>query len=295
MHERNTRYALLIVLQSVLYGIMDVVSKRACAVMSVYCFLFLRYVLAAALMLLLWHRELLRQLAGVPVRRYIVPSLCMSLAFVFSNLALQFTAATNMSFLRSLSALIVPLLSLIFLGQRIHRKELALGGVMLVGLYLLCARGGLSRFGLGEVFALIAATLVAGSLVFGAHALEYVSAKTLSFVQTLLSVLVCGIAACVTGGLADAPRAASPELLLSLLYAAVGCTIGGYMLQNVALRHISAKRIGTVQCLYPIATAVVAYVVLDEHLSPSGLLGAALITLCVLLENRETASVSKKA
>lgn len=287
MDTRNTRYVLLIVLQSILYGIMDVVSKRAYAAMSVYCFLFLRYVLAAVLMLLLWRKELLGQLAHVPVRRYIVPSLCMSLAFVFSNLALQFTAATNMSFLRSLSALIVPLLSLIFLRQPIRRKELALGAVMLVGLYLLCAKGGLSRFGLGEVFALIAATLVAGSLVFGANALEYVSAKTLSFVQTLLSVLVCGAAACVTGSISDIPRAASPELLLSLLYAAVGCTIGGYMLQNIALRHISAKRIGTAQCLYPIATAVVAYVVLQERLSPSGLLGAGLITLCVLLENRE--------
>lgn len=287
MDTRNTRYVLLIVLQSILYGIMDVVSKRAYAAMSVYCFLFLRYVLAAVLMLLLWRKELLGQLAHVPVRRYIVPSLCMSLAFVFSNLALQFTAATNMSFLRSLSALIVPLLSLIFLRQPIRRKELTLGAVMLVGLYLLCAKGGLSRFGLGEVFALIAATLVAGSLVFGANALEYVSAKTLSFVQTLLSVLVCGAAACVTGSISDIPRAASPELLLSLLYAAVGCTIGGYMLQNIALRHISAKRIGTAQCLYPIATAVVAYVVLQERLSPSGLLGAGLITLCVLLENRE--------
>lgn len=287
MDTRNTRYVLLIVLQSILYGIMDVVSKRAYAAMSVYCFLFLRYVLAAVLMLLLWRKELLGQLAHVPVRRYIVPSLCMSLAFVFSNLALQFTAATNMSFLRSLSALIVPLLSLIFLRQPIRRKELALGAVMLVGLYLLCAKGGLSRFGLGEVFALIAATLVAGSLVFGANALEYVSAKTLSFVQTLLSVLVCGAAACVTGSISDIPRAASPELLLSLLYAAVGCTIGGYMLQNIALRHISAKRIGTAQCLYPIATAVVAYIVLQERLSPSGLLGAGLITLCVLLENRE--------
>lgn len=70
-----------------------------------------------------------------------------------------------------------------------------------------------------------------------------------------------------------------------LLYAAAGCTVGGYMLQNIALEHISAKQVGIVQCLYPIATALAAFFVLGETLSPAGIAGAVIITLCVLLEN----------
>ena len=209
----------------------------------------------------------------------------MSSAFIFSNLALRFTAATNMSFIRSLSALIVPILALVFYKQKLKKAEPLLLLCMLAGLYLLCAKGGLSGFGLGEVLALTAATLVAGSLVFGAGALEYVSAKILSFVQTLLAVFLCGIVAIISGDLQDVRLALSPQIILSLLYAAIGCTIAGYMLQNTALQHISAKKIGIVQCLYPIATALIAFLVLNETLSLAGIIGALIITVCVIGEN----------
>ena len=58
-----------------------------------------------------------------------------------------------------------------------------------------------------------------------------------------------------------------------------------YLLQNVALMHIPAKQVGIVQCLYPIATAAIAFIVLGEKLSWMGILGAIIITVCVLLEN----------
>ncbi len=283
--SRMNLYIWLIVIQSILYGIMDVVSKQAYQTMSVYCFLFLRYVLATGIMLVLWGKQIVTELRTVKLSRYIVPGLCMSCAFIFSNLALKFTSATNMSFIRSLSALIAPLLALVFFGQKYGKKGVILQLCMLVGLYLLCAKGGLGRFGLGEVFALIAATLVAGSLVFGKTALDHISAKSLSFVQTALAVLFCGIAALVTNSLSDVAFAVSPRMIAYLLYAAIGCTIIGYLLQNVALMHIPAKQVGIVQCLYPIATAAIAFIVLGEKLSGMGILGAIIITVCVLLEN----------
>lgn len=183
----------LIVLQSILYGVMDIVSKLAYKDMSVYCFLFIRYILAAGIMLLFWRRQIVAELKGNKVANYIVPGLCMSCAFIFSNLALTFTAATNMSFIRSLSALIVPILAFVCLKQKYEKKEPFLQMAMLIGLYLLCAKGGLGQFGLGEVLTLIAATLVAGSLVFGKSALQHISAKTLSFVQTVLALFFCGV------------------------------------------------------------------------------------------------------
>ena len=52
-----------------------------------------------------------------------------------------------------------------------------------------------------------------------------------------------------------------------------------------ALKHISSKITGMVQCLYPVATAGIAYFVLDERLSPPGMIGAAIIIIAVLLES----------
>lgn len=283
--DKRTLYIGMIVLQSILYGITDVVSKQAYATMSVYAFLFLRSLLAMVIMLALWHRQIFAELRQVPVRRYLLPALCMSTFFIFGNIALLFTTATNMSFIRSLSTLLVPVLGLIFYRQRLKKTEIVLLFGMLLGLYLLCAKGGLSRLGLGEVFALIAALLVAGSLVFGKSALACISARTLSFVQALLATFFCLTAALLSGSLGDVVHIAAPKILLSVLYAAIGCSLLGYLLQNIALAHISAKEVGIVQCLYPIATAAIAFLVLGERLSPSGLFGAGIITVCVILEN----------
>ena len=214
-----------------------------------------------------------------------LPALCMSTTFIFSNLALQYTAATNMSFLRSLSALIAPILAFIVFRDSIKKGEWIVMICMLLGLYLLCAKGGLHGFGLGEVLALIAATLVAGSLVFGKSALDSVSAKTLSFMQTFQAIFFCAMMTFISGSFSEMIYVARTDIILSLLYAAVGCTIIGYMLQNMALKHISSKQVAIIQCLYPIATAVIAYIILKESLSIAGIIGATIIISCVCIEN----------
>lgn len=282
---KEHKYMWMIFLQSVLYGFMDIISKQVYQVMPIYCFLFLRYVLASGIMLLLWGKVIVSELKAVKIKTYIVPGVCMSCAFIFSNLALQYTTATNVSFIRSLSALLAPVLLLLFKKQKYKKTDIILQVFMLIGLYFLCAKGGLHGFGLGEMLALIAALLVAGSLVFGKDSLCHISAVSLSFVQALLAVIVCGVMSVATQSIGYATDAGSLQIVLSLIYAAVGCTIGGYMLQNVALKHISSKIVGMIQCVYPIATAVIAYFVLGERLSPLGIVGAILIIISVFLES----------
>lgn len=275
----------MIVLQSILYGAMDVISKLVYRTIPVYSFLFLRYVLASVIMLLIWHRTILSELKTASVRSYILPSLCMSCAFIFSNLALQHTTATNVSFIRSLSAILVPLLLLLFFRQKYRRKDIMIQVLMVLGLYLLCIKGSFHGIGLGEVLAFLAALLVAGSLVFGKQTLQSISAVSLSFAQTILSVLVCGMMCVLTNAIPYIRQAFDWKIILALAYAAIACTIGGYMLQNIALKHISSKITGMVQCLYPVATAGIAYFVLDERLSLLGMIGAAIIIVAVLLES----------
>lgn len=199
---------------------------------NVYLFLVLRYFIAALIMLCVWNRQLINEIRSVPFRKYGIPGICMAFSFILINLALKYTVATNMSFIRSLSALIAPVLALIFYKQKYVKKEVILQFFILIGLYLLCAKGELSGFGFGEINSMM-----------------------------------------------------NMQIILILCYAAIGCTIGGYMLQNIALRHISAKQVGVAQCFYPIATAVFAFVMLNEKLSIPGIIGAIIITVCVVIEN----------
>ena len=277
----------MILLQSVLYGLLDPMSKRAYRQLPVYSFLMCRYLLATLALLAFRGRRIVRELRVAPVKHYIVPCLCMAAAFIFSNAGLQLTAATNVAFLRSLSALIAPLLLLIF-----YRKPYGIRGALrqlgvLAGLYLLCARGGLSSFGLGEICSLVSAALGAGALVFGGEALHYISPAALSCVQAGLAGGMCAGMGGITRapGQTDRTVFAQPSIALTLVYAALGCTVAGYLLQNMALRHVSPRLVGVLQCTYPVMTALTAFVVLDERLSVSGLIGAAVILVCVALES----------
>ncbi|HCS10300.1 MAG TPA: hypothetical protein DIV40_02480 [Clostridiales bacterium] len=70
-----------------------------------------------------------------------------------------------------------------------------------------------------------------------------------------------------------------------VLYLAIFCTNIAYMLQNSALKHISAQAVSMLQCTQPILTAIISYFLLGEKLSTQGIIGAAIIIICIIAEN----------
>lgn len=191
---------LFIFLQSVLYGLGDPISKSAYEVLPVYSLLTARYGIALAFLLLVFGRRIWRGLKVCSPRDWLLPSLCMGGAYVANNIALELTAATSVAFLRSLSTMMTPLLALAFYRRKFGKKHIPVQLLVLVGLYLLCGLGGLSGFGLGEVFSLLSALLLAGALIFGEHALDRVDPVTLTTLQTAASALMallCALAFCL--------------------------------------------------------------------------------------------------
>ena len=170
----------LILLQSLLYGFGDPISKFAFDVMPVYSLLVLRYSMALVVLLLLFGKRIWKGLKQCSVKDWLLPTLCMSGAYVVNNIALDLTAATSVAFLRSLATVMTPLLALAAYRRTYRWQHIPIQCLVVVGLYLLCGLGGLSGFGLGEVLSLLSALLLAGSLVFGEHALERVDPITLS-------------------------------------------------------------------------------------------------------------------
>lgn len=274
---------LLVLLQGLLYGFGDPISKEAYEVMPVYSLLSLRYLLALAVMLLFAGRRIAAGLRRCSPKDWLLPSLCMGGAYLSSNLALGMTAATSVAFLRSLSTVMTPLLALAVYRKTYSRRHIPIQLLVVLGLYLLCGRGGLSGFGAGEVFALLAALLLAGSLVFGQAALGRTDPVTLSAVQTAVSAAMATVCAPLFSG-GWHLDAATPKIWLIIAYLAVGCTVSGYLLQNAALKKLPARTVALLQCVCPVLTAFFSRLVLGERLSAAGVAGAAVILACVAAE-----------
>ena len=286
----------LILLQSLLYGFGDPISKFAFDVMPVYSLLVLRYSMALVVLLLLFGKRIWKGLKQCSVKDWILPTLCRSGAYVVNNIALDLTAATSVAFLRSLATVMTPLLALAAYRRTYRWQHIPIQCLVVVGLYLLCGLGGLSGFGLGEVLSLLSALLLAGSLVFGEHALERVDPITLSTLQVAASVLMAAICAPIfNGGLHL--ELTTPTIWAIITYMAIGCTLAGYLLQNAALTTLSSRTAALLQCACPVLTAVFSRFVLGERLSVAGVIGAVIILICVvaetLLENESPAKAAE--
>ena len=271
---------LLVVLQSVLYGFGDPISKLAYDEVPLFTLLSVRYWMAFFVLLLLFGRRALRELKGASWRALLPPCLCIASTYLVSNYALVLTSATSVAFLRSLSTVITPLLAMLVFHQRLSRGMLPVYAVVVVGLYLLCGLGGLSDFGAGEVCALLSAGLTAGALLFGEKSLKRVSAVTLTTVQAGMSALLALLCALIFEGGVQV-HTISPLSWGIIAYLAILCTAAGYLLQNLAMCSISARTVALLQCLCPVMTALFSFMLLGERLSAAGILGSALILLAV--------------
>lgn len=275
----------MILLQSVLYGFGDPISKAAYETTPLFTLLTLRYCMAFAALWLLWGKRVVIHLKTTPVRAWLLPGCAIGLSYVLSNLALTLAPATSVAFLRSLATILTPLLALILYGRRPGWKHVAVQFLTLPGLWLLCGAGGLSRFGAGEAVAILSAVFMAAALVLGQNSLRTVDPITLTTMQSgcsALFALVCALF--MEGGV----RAGSvtPDVWAVIFYLAIFCTLAGYLLQNKALEKISARSVALLQCLCPVVTAVFSFLLLGEKLTPTGMAGAAIILLCVAAESR---------
>ena len=114
-------YALLILLQSVLYGFGNPLSKIGFESITVLWCLGIRFSGAAALMLLLFGRRTVRTLRAAPLKAWLPCSLAMAAAYASCNMALQFTTPTNVGFLMSLPVLFTPALARLVLKRPYYR------------------------------------------------------------------------------------------------------------------------------------------------------------------------------
>ena len=273
----------LIVLQSFVYGFGDPISKIAFDAVPVYAMMTVRYSIAFAVCFLLFGKRIVNTVKTVPAKAWLIPGMCIGLSYLLNNVALSMTAATSVAFLRSMSVLMTPALAFAAFGKRYSRRQLLAQVLVIPGIYLLCVRGGLSGFGIGEVFALAAAAMTAGALVFSRRYLEQVDPVSMTALQGGCSAFLALLGSVFIEHGINMSNA-DGKIWAIILYLAIACTFLGYLMQNMALTRISERSVSLIQCLCPVMTAMFSLILLGEKLSAAGICGAAIIIVCSVME-----------
>lgn len=278
------KYIGFILLQSVVYGLGNPLTKIAFESITPFWCLAVRFTMAFLVFFLFFGKRIVGQLRAVPVRRYLPASLCMAIAYITCNLALQWTTATNVGFLMSLPVIFAPVLAVLILKSRYHLLHLPIQAIVVAGLYLLCSNGSQLSIGKGDLFALVTAIALAAALVFSEKSLQQLDAVTISAAQAGMTAAISLVCALRFDPLSVLPQV-QPEAWAVVVYLALFCTCAAYLLQNTALTYLSSATVSMFQCTQPILTALMSFLLLGETLSFGGIAGAALILVCVLAEN----------
>lgn len=287
------RSVIYILLQSIVYGFGNPLTKTAYESITPFWCLFFRFFLAFLIFMLFFGKSIIKQLKSAKILDILPASLCMAFAYICCNIALSLTSATNVGFLMSLPIIFAPILSTIILKERYALSHLPLQILVIAGLILLCMQGGSLSFNKGDLFALMTAFFIAGSLVFGKKSLgTHLDPITISATQAGCTALFSLIFALVFDDVSIIAHIKLPAWGV-VIYLAIFCTFIAYLLQNFALSWSPPSLVSMVQCSQPVLTAIISFLLLGERLGTLGLIGAFIILACTLAESIKSRNESR--
>lgn len=268
---------LALVAIAAVWGLTFVMVQDAVERLAVTAFLGYRFVPAAALVAVVFRREL-RQLSPAGWRLALVMGAFLTAGYVLQTAGLQYTSASNAGFITGLFVVFTPLLGALVLRQRIGAVAWAAAGVSLVGLFLLSGIGGELRLNGDGLVALCAVALAAHILVTDRAVADH-SIGALLAIQLGVCGLVCLGAAFATGDL-EVPR--GTQVWVALAVTSLIASALGFFVQSYAQRHASPARTALILAAEPAFAGLFGYLLAGDRLTAVGWLGAALIMAAIV-------------
>ncbi|GGL46471.1 DMT family transporter [Sporolactobacillus putidus] len=276
MSQRKADAVLIMV--TVFWGSSYLFMKTGLSSMGTFNLIALRFMIAFALTGLLFYHRLLRADAGTLFRSFLL-GINLLLVFTFIMFGLRSTSTSHAGFLVSLTVIFVPILSSVFLHQRLKIKFWLGIGIALLGIGLLTLN---RHFGVseGDVYCILGALFNAVYILSADRFTKCVDSIALGVWQLGFTGLFAGILSIFL----ETPKLPqTPEAWISVLGLGILCSAVGYIFQMVAQKFTTSVHAGLIFTLEPVFAAFFAYLFAGENLSARGYIGACLVLLSVVI------------
>ncbi|HEY4644193.1 MAG TPA: DMT family transporter [Bacteroidota bacterium] len=263
---------------ALIWGGSFVAVKGALDGVSAFLFLFLRFFLATAIFLTIFHSRL-TGLKKETIKQGFVLGVLLCVGYAFQTLGLEFTTASKSGFITGLLVVFTPIFQ-----WGIERRIPKLGnivGVILVsiGLWFLTAPGE-AEFTIGDGLTLVCAIFFALYIVYLDMVGKGHDAYQLTFVQLAATTALSLVGVIIS---ADLAVSLNVGFLAGLAYTGILATVVTTLLQTRYQTDTSPTRAAVIFTLEPIFAAIIAYLVLTEVIGVTGILGGALIVCGLIL------------
>ena len=214
---------------------------------------------------------------------FVGAGLCgVCLYYLFENIALTYTQASNVSVIVSTAPLFVTIMAHFFLKEEKLQKYFFLG--------FACAIAGimLISFGGGESIS------VAGSFVWGAYSIliKKISGFGYNVIQTTRRVFFYGLIFMIpiligSGAKFHSSAYTKPLNLANLLYLGIGACAVCFVTWNYAVKILGAIKCSAYIYAIPVITIIMSIVILHEKVTPVMLAGTVLTVLGLVISEKK--------
>ncbi|MBN1574846.1 MAG: DMT family transporter [Deltaproteobacteria bacterium] len=272
---------LSLVLICVFWGMSFILVKQAIEEINLYYFIFLRFIVAASILLVLFGRKL-KHLNKKLVRDGIILGSFLFIAFITQTVGLQYTSASNAGFITGLHVVLVPFVLAIFF-KKTPALTATMGAVIAaVGLFFLSVSDQFT-INRGDVWVILCSVSVAFQVILtGWYAVRH-DVYLLTLVQVITVLFFSGIATALVGGAVVPLSILSPFVILVIILMAVFATAFNFTVQVWAQQYTTPTRAAVIFTMEPVFAALFAYLWGGEILRVRGYMGAVLIFLGIIL------------
>lgn len=243
-----------------------------------FALLGVRFLLAFALLALIFHKRLARM-----NRRTFLYGLALGGGFFvvmsLEMFSLRLTASSHVAFLENSAVVFVPLAEAVIARKAPSAKICAGAGAAFLGIGLICLGGSSMTLNSGDLLSLLSACFYTAVIMMCARMSREEDAIALGVLQ----VGWIGVFGAVGALVFQEPVAVTTAQQWGCLAVLViACTGFGFTLQPLAQRHLSSEQASLTLAVDPLVASVLGIVVLGEQVGTAGYLGMGLILAAIV-------------
>ncbi len=280
------KWAFLLILVAFIWGTTFAVMKDLLEQVSLYNFLFWRFLLGG-LFLAIWSGPRWKRMDPARFRQGFFMGFLLFGGYLTQVLGLNWTTASQAGFITGLSVILVPLIAL-FLGQeRFSKNNMVGAGLAVAGLYLLNYVDRLN-FGIGEFLVFLCAIFFALYIVFVSRFAPDADGPPFVALQILFMAFLMGVLAVFFAPFKPWEMGYLSGIhWIQIAYMGIGATGLAYLWEHKAQQVLSATFAALAFALEPVFATVFAFFYLGEVLPGPSYLGGLLIVWGMFLAGRE--------
>lgn len=271
-----------------IWGTSFVILKEALDSIGTMWVLALRFIIAAALLLLAAGKRL-KTLGRDGLRGGVLLGVCLAAAYIFQTYGLKYTTPGKNAFLTATYCVLVPFMVWAFFKRRPNTANIIAAFMCVFGIGLV-SLSGTSPFNIGDALTLVCGIFYALQIILTERFIGDCDALTLTGVEFGTAAVICLAGALI---FESAPVGLSLELWGSIAYMGVMCTALCFFLQTWGMRYTPSSTAAVIMTFESVFAIIISVIFYDEPVTVRLICGFTLIIASVIISERAPLRLKK--